>query len=100
MQGLRLSYIPPELTKDECALCSKLLWVRVIDSSVVPGIRVNYLPKSKYQFLTEFEFNGLFSIPVFTFSVQINPDYAKYFSKEDMAQIEVKKIDPALLKVK
>lgn len=87
VQGIRLSYIPPELTKNECALCSKLLWVRVIDSKVVPGVRINYLPKSKYQFLAEFEFNGLFAIPVFSVSIQINPDYAKYFSDSDMAQI-------------
>ena len=87
VQGVRLSYIPPELTANDCALCSKLLWIRVIDSRVVPGVRLNYLPKSKYQFLAEFEFNGLFAIPVFAVSIQINPDYAKYFSESDMAQI-------------
>lgn len=77
--------------------CHKLLWVRVISSSVVPGVRVNYLPKSQYQFLTEFDFNGLFAIPVFTISIQINPDFAQYFSEADLAQIEVKAIDPAVL---
>ena len=55
------------------------------------------MPKSKYQFLTEFDFNGLFSIPVFTISVQINPDFAQYFTQADLAQIEVKTIDPAVL---
>ena len=80
VQGVRLSYIPPALIANDCAQCSKLLWVRVISSSVIPGVRVNYLPKSKYQFLTEFDFNGLFSIPVFTISIQINPDFAKYFT--------------------
>jgi len=77
--------------------CHKLLWVRVVSSSVVPGVRVNYLPKSQYQFLTEFDFNGLFAIPVFTISVQINPDFAQYFNESDLAQIEVKSIDPATL---
>ena len=51
IQGIRLSYIPDNLTKNECAECSKLLWVRVIDSQVVPGVRIKYLPGSKYQFL-------------------------------------------------
>lgn len=97
VQGVRLSYIPPELTANDCALCSKLLWVRVISSDVIPGVRVNYLPKSKYQFMTEFDFNGLFSIPVFTVSIQINPDFAKYFTDADLAQIQVKTIDPAVL---
>ena len=55
------------------------------------------MPKSKYQFLTEFDFNGLFSIPVFTISVQINPDYADYFSQADLAQIQVKPVDPSVL---
>ena len=97
VQGVRLSYIPPALTANDCMNCHKLLWVRVISSSVVPGVRVNYLPKSQYQFLTEFDFNGLFAIPVFTISIQINPDFAQYFSEADLAQIEVKAIDPAVL---
>lgn len=70
----------------------------MIDSSVVPGVRIIYLPKSKYQFMAEFEFNGLFSIPVFSISIQINPDFKEHFSAADMAQIAVKKIDPATLK--
>lgn len=98
VQGVRLTYIPDELTANDCALCNKLLWVRVIDSSVIPGVRTIYLPNSKYQFLAEFEFNGLFAIPVFAISIQINPDFAHYFSESDMAQIEIKRIDPATLK--
>lgn len=40
----------------------------------------------------------MFAIPVFAVSIQINPDYAKYFSPSDLAQIEIKKIDPSTLK--
>ena len=54
VQGIRMTYVPEELRKNECAECSKLLWVRVIDSQVVPGVRIKYLPNSKYQFLAEF----------------------------------------------
>lgn len=64
---------------------------------MIPGVRLNYLPKTKYQYLAEFDFNGLFSIPVFTISVQINPDFAEYFSQADLAQIEVVRVDPAVL---
>jgi hypothetical protein len=71
--------------------------VRVIRSDIVPGVRVNYLPASKYQFLVELEFYGTFAIPSFTIAVQINPQYAKYFNIKDMAQIQIKTIDPALL---
>ena len=45
----------------------------MIDSQIVPGVRVKYLPKTKYQFLVEFEFHGLFAIPIFKIGVQINP---------------------------
>lgn len=69
----------------------------MIDSEVVPGVRIKYLPGSKYQFLAEFEFHGLFAIPLFAVSFQISPDYAKYFSEADMAQIKIKTIDPAVL---
>ena len=79
------------------ALSSKILLVKVVKSSVVPGVRVSYVPKSRYQFYIEFEFNGLFAIPVFQFTVQINPDFARYFSPEDMAQLQVINVDPAVL---
>lgn len=38
------------------------------------------------------------AIPVFSVTIQINPDYAHFFKPADLAQIEVKKIDPAVLK--
>ena len=59
---------------------------------------MSYIPKSTYQFFIEFDFHGTFSIPVFTFSVQINPDYASYFSSEDLAQLKVLRVDPSVLK--
>ena len=100
MQGVRLSYIPEALTANDCAECYNLLWVRVIKSDIVPGVRVNYLPKSRYQFLVEFEFHGTFSIPTFNVAVQINPEYAKYFNRKDMTQIQIKTIDPSVLAMK
>lgn len=69
----------------------------MIDSQIVPGVRVKYLPKSKYQFLVEFEFHGLFAIPIFKIGVQINPEFSKYFNEADLAQIKIKTIDPAVL---
>jgi hypothetical protein len=100
VQGVRLSYIPEALAANDCADCHNLLWVRVIKSDIVPGVRVNYMPKSKYQFLVEFEFHGTFSIPTFNIAVQINPEYAKYFNRRDMTQIQIKRIDPAVLAIK
>jgi len=58
---------------NDCAECYNLLWIRVIKSDIIPGVRVLYLPKSRFQFLAEFDFQGTFSIPNFNIAVQINP---------------------------
>lgn len=92
-----MSYIPKALTDNDCAECHKLLWIRVVKSDIVPAVKVSFLPKSQYQFYAEFEFQGLFAIPVFSITVQINPEFKQYFSSEDLAQIQYSNIDPALL---
>jgi hypothetical protein len=97
VQGVRLSYLPPQLASNDCPQCYQLLWVRVIRSDIVPAVSVQYLPKSQYQFLVQFDFHGTFSIPLFTISVQINPQFAKYFNSNDLAQIQIATIDPSLL---
>lgn len=58
---------------------------------------MSFIPKSQYQFMCEFDFNGLWAIPVFTITIQIHPDFSKYFSAEDMAQVSTVRIDPATL---
>lgn len=97
VQGIRLNYIPEKLQEGDCASCHKLLLVKVVKSSVVPGVKVSMLPRSRFQFFIEFDFNGLFAVPVFQISVQLNPDMKSYFDEEDMAQLSVITIDPATL---
>ena len=63
----------------------------------MPGVKVSYVPKSKYQFYIEFEFHGAFAIPVYVFTVQINPEFSQYFSEADMSQVIEVNMDPALL---
>jgi hypothetical protein len=50
-----------------------------------------------YKFLITFDFNGIFSIPLFVFTVQINPLYKDFFTTEDMAQTQVVRVDSATL---
>lgn len=97
VQGVKISYLPGTLTVNDCPLCYQLLWVRVIKSDIVPVVSVQYLPKSQYQFLIQFDFHGTFSIPLFMVSVQINPQFARYFSPNDLSQIQICTIDPSLL---
>lgn len=97
VQGVRISYLPPQLTANDCPQCHQLLWVRVIRSDIIPAVSVQYMPKSQFQFLVQFDFSGTFSIPVFMVSVQINPQFARFFNGDDLAQIQICSIDPSLL---
>lgn len=97
MQGITLSYLPDALTAGGCPKCSEVLLVQIIQAQVIPSFRVNFLPTTQYKFLIEFDFQGIFGIPPFTFTLRINPDYAKHFSNEDMAQQLTITVDPAVL---
>ena len=97
VQGVRLSHVPDDIMNDDCPECYKLLWVKVIKADIVPGVKVSYILKSKYQFYIEFEFHGTFSIPVYEFTVQINPEFGSYFSEADMSQVVTIQVNPALL---
>ncbi len=99
MQGITVSYLPDNLTTGGCPNCSQLLLVRVIQADVIPSFQVSYLPTSQFKFLVEFDFQGIFGIPVFKVSIQLNPTYSAYFSAADMAQLLVLTIDPAVLAI-
>ena len=47
-----------------------------------------------------FTFSGIFAIPDFVYSVQINPKYEKFFTEEDMAQRLVIPVVTADLSIK
>lgn len=47
-----------------------------------------------------FTFSGIFAIPDFVYSVQINPKYEKFFTAEDMAQRLVIPVVSADLSIK
>ena len=59
----------------------------MLSYTTFPIIDINYIPSSKYSFTIRFKFNGIFTVPDFSYTVQINPKYAKYFSNEDMRKV-------------
>lgn len=86
-QNIRLTYIPDFFLKTDCSLCSNLFKITATQAKIIPdSIRVTYIPKSKYQFSIEFKFSDIFTIPIFKFGVQLNPEYKQYFTEWDMAQ--------------
>jgi hypothetical protein len=58
-------------------------------------VKVNYIPTTRFKFTMSFTFSGIFAIPDFVYSVQINPKYEKFFTAEDMAQRLVIPVVPA-----
>jgi hypothetical protein len=99
VQGITVSYLPNNLTTGGCPNCSQLLLVRVTQADVIPSFQVSYLPTSQYKFLIEFDFQGIFGIPVFTVTIQLNPAFSSYFTTGDMAQLVTLTIDPAVLAI-
>lgn len=95
--GYRINYIPAELLKNNCALCSQLLQIKQISGDLIAVISASYIPQSTYSINVLFDFNGIEPIPNFVVSVQINPTLAQYFQGVDISQIVVEEIDPSLL---
>lgn len=61
---------------------------------------MSYIPTTRFKFTMSFTFSGIFAIPDFVYSVQINPKYEKFFTAEDMAQRLVIPVVPADLSLK
>ncbi len=74
-QGVTLSYIPDQLSDNLCVNCNDILIVRLISYTILPRVEVSYLATTRFKFLIKFTFNGIFAIPDFVYSVQINPKY-------------------------
>ena len=93
-----MSYLPECARAYDCARCHEILDVKVKESLVKAlGVKVSYVPNSKYQFLIEFNFGSAFVTSVFTFVVQINRDFDGCFSESDMNQQITWYVDPAKL---
>ena len=63
-------------------------------------MKVNYIPKSKYQFSIEFKFSDILAIPIFKFGIQLNPEYKQYFTEWDLAQWYDVEVNSVLLSKK
>lgn len=98
IQQVRASYLPPCVSKFECADCAKVLDVAVVSSLAAPEIRVNYNPFTKYQWVIKATFNEIVSSSI-KLVVKINPIYkgqgANCFADSDFnQQLEILIDDP------
>jgi cysteine-rich repeat protein len=97
LQGMSMSYLPANLTANGCARCNSILNVSVISTPVIPIVTVNYITATQFKFVIKFDFNNIVGSFVFNFTVRINSAFASFFTQADMDQVQVVKIDMALL---
>jgi hypothetical protein len=98
VQGFGLSYIPQNLSANGCINCKDLLNVTFVSGPMIPSVSVEYVKASQYKFVIRFKWSTTnLANMVFNFTVRLNPQYAPYFSVEDMNQVQFITIDSALL---
>lgn len=97
VQSVRANYLPTCLTENECSRCFRALKVSVVDSNVPILVTVEYIYSSQYQFLIEYDFQGLFVTSKFKTLIKLNDEFKGCLADEDFDnQLELT-IDPAFL---
>jgi hypothetical protein len=93
-QGVTLSQLPVAFLIDDCANCNDLLLVKVLAQGVTITTAVSYVLNSQYWFIIDFSYPDAGIVPVFQFTVQINPKHAAQFSPADIVQKAYNTINP------
>lgn len=86
LQGVTLSLMPTSIVANGCDICKSLLTVQASSSFATITAATDFVTNSQYWFVVKFTLPAVPFIPSFKFTIQIDPQYAKYFSSEDMAQ--------------
>jgi hypothetical protein len=97
LQGIAMTYLPQNLTNNNCPSCNNILSISIISASSVPRVSISYITATQYKFLVRFNFGVLATNQFLTFSVRINPSFSNYFSITDMQQVKIVTIDLAKL---
>ena len=97
VQSVRASYLPKCLTDNECSKCFKSLKVNVIDANVPILVKVSFVPFSQYQFLIEYNFQGLFVTSKFKTVVRFSEEFKGCLNDDDFNQQIELLVDPAFL---
>lgn len=97
LQGMSMTYLPANLLANGCPQCNNILNVSVISTPIIPIVSVSYIQATQFKFVITFDFNNILGIFVFNFTVRINSNLASFFTQADMDQVQVVRIDMALL---
>jgi hypothetical protein len=83
-QNVILNNIPSALTVNNCTLCNSILLVKVVSNiTPIPNFEVNYINNTNpFQFIIVFIFS---TAPTnFSFTLQINPIYAMFYTQSEI----------------
>lgn len=97
VQSVRASYLPGCVTQNECQNCNKVIKAKVIESLTPISVTVNFVYASQYQFLIEYDFQGLLVTSAFKVVISIDNSFGDCFSEDDYNQQLQIVIDPATL---
>ena len=92
-----MTYLPANLLANGCPQCNNILNVSVISTPIIPIVSVSFINATQYKFVITFDFNNVLGSFVFNFTVKINSNLASFFTQADMEQVQVVRIDMALL---
>ena len=68
--------------------------MQVIAQGVTVNHKISYVKNSQYWFIIEFDYADTGIVPVFQYTVQINPIQANFFRVQDLLQKLFQTIDP------
>jgi hypothetical protein len=97
IQSVRASYLPGCITQNQCSDCFKALSVNVLQSNVPILCTVSFVPFSQWQFLVEYNFQGLLVTSKFQSIIKLNQAFKGCFADSDFDQQIQVSIDPAFL---
>jgi hypothetical protein len=92
-QGVTLSTLPAYFLITNCASCDDLFTVNLSNSKLGLKFAIEYVLYSQYWFVVSFTYNTII-VPMFDYTIQINPKYASYFSSADMNQVVTRSVSP------
>lgn len=97
VQSVRASYLPTCLTQNECSNCFKVLTVNIVQANVPILCTVSFVPFSQWQFLVEYNFQGLFVTSKFKTVIKLNEAFKGCLADDDFSQQLELEVDPAFL---
>ena len=92
-QGVTLSTLPAYFLTTNCASCSDLFTVTINNAYLGITYSIEYVLYSQYWFVINFTYSAPI-VPKFSYTIQINPKYASYFTNTDMNQVVSKSVSP------